>query len=51
MLYRVTIRIDLELDAENEADAKDKAWEELSDYLCHNSVTSLMEINCIAGPA
>lgn len=48
--YRVTIRLCLDVDAENEQDAKDKAFDQTSDYLRGHSLTDLMEVNCIATP-
>ena len=49
--YRVTIRVCLDVDAENEQDAKYKAYDQISDYLRSNSLTDLMEVNRIVSKA
>ena len=42
--YIVTASVKLNVQAKDEAEAKQKAMEELSDFLRHNSFDSLMKV-------
>ena len=42
--YIVTAQIKLEVEASNEAEAKQMAMEDLSDFMRHNSLADLMEV-------
>ncbi len=42
--YIVTAQIKLEVEASNEAEAKQIAMEDLSDFMRHNSLADLIEV-------
>jgi len=42
--YAVTVWIKLEVEARNEAEAKQVATEDLSDFMRHHSLADLMEV-------
>jgi len=42
--YIVTAKIRLEIEADNESEAKQRAMEDISDFLRHNSFADLMKL-------